>query len=80
MALDLVESGNDDADSHGKQERVSKYLPSEVDSKMLYKDVVQIAWPSLVEMTLTQLASMVDDDGGSVGTMGYFCCGIVNAT
>lgn len=60
MALDLVETGNDEADSHGKQDRVNKLLPPEVTSGMLYKDVVRIAWPSLVELTLTQLASMVD--------------------
>gem|GEM_PF-35085 len=60
MALDLVEPGNDDAYSHGKQERVSKHLPSEVSSRMLYKDIVRIAWPSFVELTLTQLTSMVD--------------------
>ena len=27
---------------------------------MLYKDIVHIAWPAFVELTLTQLASMVD--------------------
>ena len=27
---------------------------------MLYSDVVRIAWPSLIELTLTQLTSMVD--------------------
>lgn len=60
MALDLVEPGNDDENSHGKGEKVSKYLPPEVNSNMLYHDIVQIAWPSLVELILTQLASMVD--------------------
>ena len=60
MALDLVEVGNDDAESNGKMERVSKYLPPEVSSKMLYKDIIRIAWPSLVELILTQLTSMVD--------------------
>lgn len=60
MALDLVESGDDDESSHGKGERVSRYLPPEVNSGMLYHDIVQIAWPSLVEFVLTQLASMVD--------------------
>jgi len=59
LALDLVEPG-DDENSYGKQERVSKHLPPEVTSRMLYKDVVRIAWPSLMELTLTQLASMVD--------------------
>lgn len=60
MALDLVEEGNDDAGSHGKQERVSRQLPPGVSSRMLYKDIVGIAWPSFVELMLTQLASMVD--------------------
>ncbi len=59
MALDLVEPG-DDENSHGRDERVSRHLPREVNSGMLYHDIVQIAWPSLVELTLTQLASMVD--------------------
>jgi putative MATE family efflux protein len=35
-------------------------LPPHVTSKMLYSDIVKLAWPSVVEMTLTQLASMVD--------------------
>ena len=35
-------------------------LPEGVTSKMLYKDVLRIAWPSFVEMMLMQLASMVD--------------------
>lgn len=60
MALDLVEMGDGQAGSYGSQERVSNYLPPEVNSKMLYQDVVRIAWPSMVELTLTQLASMVD--------------------
>jgi len=60
MALDLVEPGNDDINSHGKQERVTKHLPAGVSSSMLYKDVVRIAWPAFVELMLTQLASMVD--------------------
>lgn len=59
MALDLVEPG-DGENSYGKGERVTKCLPSGVNSKMLYNDIVHIAWPSLVELTLTQLASMVD--------------------
>jgi len=60
MALDLVEAGTEDAGSYGKQERVSRALPPEVNSRMLYMDIARIAWPALVEMTLTQLASMVD--------------------
>ena len=60
MALDLVEPGNDDENSHGKKERVTRHLPPGINSRMLYKDIVYIAWPSLIELTLTQLASMVD--------------------
>jgi putative MATE family efflux protein len=60
MALDLVESGNDDANSHGKTERVTKALPEGISSNLLYKDIAKIAWPSFLELTLTQLTSMVD--------------------
>ena len=35
-------------------------LPNGVTSKMLYRDVVRIAWPSFVEMMLMQLTSMAD--------------------
>ena len=40
--------------------KVSKTLPEGVKSKELYKDIIRIAWPSFVELLLTQLASMVD--------------------
>jgi putative MATE family efflux protein len=60
MALDLVEPGDDDVNSYGKEERVSRHLPPEVSSKMLYKDIARIAWPSFMEYVLTQIASMVD--------------------
>ncbi|MCK9526713.1 MAG: MATE family efflux transporter [Limnochordia bacterium] len=56
LALDLVETGKDDV-SHG---RVSRQLPEGITSTMLYSDVVRLAWPSLLELTLTQLTSMVD--------------------
>ena len=39
---------------------VNNKLPDGVKSKELYKDIVRIAWPSFVELLLTQLASMVD--------------------
>jgi len=56
FALDLVEDGKD---IHIKEIKKNQ-LPPNVTSKMLYKDIVKIAWPSVVELTLTQLASMVD--------------------
>lgn len=40
--------------------KVRKFLPEGVKSKDLYKDIIRIAWPSFVELLLTQLASMVD--------------------
>jgi len=40
--------------------KVSDKLPEGVRPKMLYKDIVHIAWPSFIELLLTQLASMVD--------------------
>ena len=40
--------------------KVSKHLPEGVASKELYSDIIRIAWPSFVELILTQLASMVD--------------------
>jgi len=60
MALDLVEAGSHDNNDYGLWDRVSNHIPKGVTSKLLYKDIVRIAWPSFIEMTLTQLASMVD--------------------
>ncbi len=56
LALDLLETGQE-----GMTEgRVSKKLPEGITSSLLYSDVVRLAWPSLLELTLTQLTSMVD--------------------
>ena len=59
MALDVVPVGTVEEEEARKQMKKVP-LPENVTSKMLYKDIVHIAWPSLVELTLTQLASMVD--------------------
>ena len=40
--------------------RVRKTLPEGVKAGELYGDIIRIAWPSFVELLLTQLASMVD--------------------
>ena len=40
--------------------KVTNKLPKGVTSKELYKDIILIAWPSFVELLLTQLTSMVD--------------------
>lgn len=40
--------------------KVKKSLPEGVKSSELYRDIIRIAWPSFVELLLTQLASMID--------------------
>lgn len=40
--------------------KVTKKIPEGVKSKELYQDIIRIAWPSFIELLLTQLASMVD--------------------
>ena len=40
--------------------KVRNILPEGVKSTELYRDIIRIAWPSFVELLLTQLASMVD--------------------
>lgn len=59
-ALDYIEEGDGGEKSYGKGDRVSNALPEGVTSRMLYDDVLHIAWPSFAELMLTQLASMVD--------------------
>ncbi len=59
MALDLVAEGTYEEELARKELRKHP-LPEEVSQKVIYKDVIRIAWPSLVELMLTQLASMVD--------------------
>lgn len=68
-ALDHLPDGDGIIDQENL--KVSKKLPEGVDGKELYSDIVRIAWPSFVELILTQLASMVDlmmvgSIGGSV--------------
>ncbi len=78
MALDLVPAGNGEEGSFGSNDRVNKHLPKEVTSGMLYKDVITIAWPSLVEFVLTQLASMIDMM--MVGALGAWAIAAVGLT
>ncbi len=63
--LDRLPYGNGTFDGDIK---VNNKLPSGVKSKELYHDIIRIAWPSFVELLLTQLASMVDMM--MVGSMG----------
>lgn len=79
MALDLVpDGGGDSGEDYGKHDRVTKTLPPGVSSKMLYKDVIHIAWPSFIEFILTQLASMADMM--MVGNLGSWAISSVGLT
>ena len=60
LALDLVEAGTDEDLKESVGKKISKALPQGITSGMLYSDIVKIAWPSFVELTLTQLTSMAD--------------------
>ena len=59
LALDSVPFGTEEQNAEWmKMRRIP--LPEGVSSKQMYLDTFRIAWPSLVELTLAQLASMVD--------------------
>lgn len=55
--LDRLPYGDDTLNNDLK---VTNKLPQGVKSKELYQDIIRIAWPSFIELLLTQLASMVD--------------------
>lgn len=57
ITLDRLEEGTGEI---GGSLRVNNKLPDGVHNSELFKDVVKIAWPSFIELILTQLASMVD--------------------
>ena len=44
-----------------KSRRERRMLPDTIENRELYRDIVQIAWPSLCELFLTSLVNMVDN-------------------
>jgi len=60
MAIELVELGEDLTGEEQLAARKQNEIPEGVTSRMLYNDVVQIAWPSFVELGLTQLAAIIN--------------------
>jgi putative MATE family efflux protein len=62
IALDIVDPGPAPGNGREGSQKVRdvRTLPPGVTSRMLYRDIVRIALPSISEMILTQLASMVD--------------------
>lgn len=57
LTLDRLPYGEEAAPDNLK---VTRDLPQGVKSGELYRDIVRIAWPSFIELLLTQLVSMVD--------------------
>ena len=57
-ALDKLPWGQEE--DIGKKLPKKPTLPNEVTSRELYQDIITIAWPSLLELLLTQLTSMAD--------------------
>ena len=57
-ALDNLPFGTDEQIENMPQ-RYSKELPAEVNSRMLYGDILKIAWPSAIERTLAAVVTMV---------------------
>ena len=60
LALDSLQAGDGSSNSYGQNERYTKELPEGVSLPQVYRDIIRIAWPSFVELILTQLTSMVD--------------------
>ena len=57
--LDSLPFGTDEQIENMTQ-KYTKALPAGVSSKMLYQDILRIAWPSLIERTLAAFAAMVN--------------------
>ncbi|MBQ4369922.1 MAG: MATE family efflux transporter [Oscillospiraceae bacterium] len=79
-ALDKLPYGDPNSpEAHGRVK--TPRLPDGVTRGMLIRDVVMIAWPSLVELVLAQLTSMVDQVmvgrlPGNAGIMGLSAIGL----
>lgn len=60
--LDEIPNGNEQIQQleMQKSRKERKILTDGATDKILYRDIIRIAWPSLVELTLTSLVSMVD--------------------
>ncbi len=62
ITLDKLDWGNEETleAEYRKSRKERKVLPDTITSRELYRDITQIAWPSLCELFLTSLVSMVD--------------------
>ena len=80
-SLDALPYGEIDVEALKGTTVKSPELPDGVSSKMLYKDILKIAMPALVEMLLTQLTTMVDQImvgrlPGQAGVIGLAAVGL----
>ncbi len=77
IALDRVEWG--DGEGYGRKDKKIKTLPEGITNKELYRDVIRIGWPALLEYLLAQLAGMFDQmQVGRVGAFAISAVGIAN--
>lgn len=61
MELEAVEVGTDEfLKEYSTKRSKTKAIPKGVSSKGIYRDIIHIAWPTLIELTLAQLTSMFD--------------------
>ena len=61
MELEAVEVGTDEfLKEYSTKRSKTKAIPEGVSSKGIYRDIIHIAWPTLIELTLAQLTSMFD--------------------
>lgn len=61
MQLEAVEIGTDDfLKEYSTKRSKTKAIPEGVSTRGIYRDIVHIAWPTLIELTLAQLTSMFD--------------------
>ncbi len=60
--LDFIDFGSDNAyeEDRAKTRAERRKLPENITSQQLYKDILRIAWPSLIELFLSSLVNMVD--------------------
>lgn len=60
--LDFIDFGSENyyEEDQIKTRAERKKLPENITSQQLYKDILRIAWPSLIELFLSSLVNMVD--------------------
>ena len=63
ITLDKLPPGTDETleDEFKKSRKERRMLPDTITNRELYRDILQIAWPSLCELFLTSLVNMVDN-------------------